>query len=101
MCTLIAQLSPEAVAVGMGLGFFALVGLLILLSLASLAFWIWMLVDCAQTPEKPGGNEKLVWILILIFTSWLGALLYFFIVRQQRRASLRAAGFTSPPLPGR
>ncbi len=100
MYSLLAQISPDAVAVGMGLGFFALIGMLVLLSLASLAFWIWMLVDCAQAPEKPGSNEKLIWILILIFTSWLGALLYFFIVRQARREATRAHGFTSPPMPG-
>lgn len=100
MVSTLAQISPDTVAVGMGLGFIALIAFLILFGLASFAFWIWMLVDCAQAPEKPGNSDKVVWILVLIFTSWLGALIYFFVVRQPRRAAARSRGFTSPPIPG-
>lgn len=55
------------------------------LSLAGLAgiFWIWMLIDCA-TKEPDEGNDKIVWILILIFTHVVGALIYFLVRRPQR-----------------
>ena len=46
-------------------------------------FWVWMLIDCALH-ETPQGNEKLVWILIILFTHFLGALIYFFARRPQR-----------------
>ncbi len=93
-------LSPEAIGVGIGLGFIALIGFLILLGVASFAFWVWMLIDCAQAPEPANDkNHRLTWILILVFTHWLGALLYFFLVRQPRRSALRACGYSSPPLP--
>ncbi|MCH7786725.1 MAG: PLDc_N domain-containing protein [Chloroflexi bacterium] len=42
-----------------------------------------MLVDCA-TREPNQGNDKLVWVIIIVFTSLIGAALYFFIRRPQR-----------------
>ena len=97
---LLAQVSPDAVGLGVGLGFVLLFGFAILLAIGVFAFWVWMLVDCAQAPEPAGdGNHRLVWILILVFTGWIGALLYFLIVRQPRRAARRVRGFTSPPIP--
>ena len=53
------------------------------LSLLSFVFWIWMLVDCA-TKEKDQGNTKIIWILIIIFTHFIGGLLYLLIRRPQR-----------------
>lgn len=97
-----AQLASDAVGfgVGIGVGFFLLFGLLTLVGVGLFAFWVWMLVDCAQAPEPPGeSNHRLAWILILAFTGGIGALLYFVLVRQPRRAALRARGFTSPPMP--
>ncbi len=46
-------------------------------------FWVWMLVDCA-TKEPDQGNDKVVWILVILFTHWVGALLYFLIRRPER-----------------
>lgn len=46
-------------------------------------FWIWMLIDCA-IKEPDLGNEKLVWILVIIFTHWIGATIYFFVRRPKR-----------------
>ena len=46
--------------------------------------WIWMLVDCA-TKEPDEGNTKIIWILIILLTHLLGALLYFFIRRPERK----------------
>ena len=55
-----------------------------LLALALTVFWIWMIVDCA-TKESSAGNEKIVWILVIIFTHWIGALIYFLVRRPQRK----------------
>ena len=60
-----------------------------LLVLALMAFWIWMLVDCA-TKEPSAGNEKIIWILVIIFTHWLGALIYFLVRRPQRKKEFGA-----------
>jgi len=47
------------------------------------AFWIWMIVDCA-TKERGDTNDKLVWIVIIVFTQIIGALIYFFVRRPTR-----------------
>ena len=48
-------------------------------------FWVWMLVDCA-TKEPEEGNSKVVWTIIIVFTHLVGAAIYFFVRRPQRRA---------------
>ncbi len=48
-------------------------------------FWIWMLIDCA-TREPSTGNDKVVWILVIALTHWIGALIYLLVRRPQRIA---------------
>jgi len=50
-------------------------------------FWIWMLIDCA-TKEPSEGNDKVIWILVIIFTHFIGALIYYFIRRPERKRLL-------------
>ena len=57
---------------------------LFLIGLALMAVWIWMLVDCA-TKEASTGNDKIIWILVIIFTQWIGALIYYFVRRPERK----------------
>jgi len=55
----------------------------IILGIVASIFWIWMLVDCLQnTRLQP--VEKLVWVLVIFFLHIVGALIYFFVGRQQR-----------------
>ncbi len=65
----------------------------------SLGFWIWMLIDCAQAPEKPGTNDRLVWILIIVLTGFIGALIYFFAIRMPRRSAARASERSAAAFP--
>jgi len=58
------------------------------LVLAGTIFWIRMIIECA-TKEPSLGNDKLIWILIIIFTYWIGALIYYFVRRPQRIAQSR------------
>jgi nitrate reductase gamma subunit len=46
-------------------------------------FWIWMLIDCAMK-ESSEGNDKLIWILVILLTHLLGALVYYLVRRPQR-----------------
>ena len=63
-----------------------LIGLVALVfGIGGTILWIWMLVECT-TKEPNQGNDKLVWIIIIVFTHWLGALIYFFVRRPQRQA---------------
>jgi hypothetical protein len=65
------------------------IGAVVCFGILATVFWIWMLVDCA-TKERSEGNDKLVWILVIALTHWLGALIYFFARRPQRQRELGA-----------
>ncbi len=52
--------------------------------LVATAVWLWMLTDCL-TARRVSGREKIVWVVVLLFTHILGAVLYFFLVRITRR----------------
>ncbi|MGC9435423.1 MAG: PLDc N-terminal domain-containing protein [Methanomicrobiales archaeon] len=69
--------------------------LFLLLGLIATIFWIWMLVDCV-TREPDTGSTRLIWVIIIIFTSVLGALLYCIIRRPERireeSVSMKATG---------
>jgi len=54
-----------------------------LFGLAAAAFWIWMLVE-VLTRETDEGNTRLIWALVIVFTHWIGALIYLFARRQER-----------------
>jgi hypothetical protein len=60
--------------------FGGLIGILFMLvflaiGIAVLVFWIMMLVDCIKNPNL-SSNERIVWVLVIVFASWLGALIY-------------------------
>ena len=57
------------------------------ISLIGTVFWIWMIVDCV-TNEPSVGNDKLIWVLVIIFLPFLGSLLYYFVRRPERIRTL-------------
>ena len=59
------------------------------LMVGATVFWVLMIVECA-TKEPAEGNDKLIWILIIVFTHWIGALIYYFVRRPQRIAQFGA-----------
>jgi ABC-type multidrug transport system fused ATPase/permease subunit len=65
------------------------------LAVAALAFWIWMIVDCAT--KEFAGNDKIIWLLVIILLHFLGALIYFFARRLNRPKSVAAAPVATPP----
>lgn len=57
-----------------------------IIAIGGTAFWIWMLVDCASNePSDSGSNDKIVWILIIVLTHWIGGLIYFLFRRPERK----------------
>lgn len=50
---------------------------------AGTILWIWAIVDCA-TKEPGEGIEKTIWILCIVMSHAIGALLYLFIRRPKR-----------------
>jgi len=67
--------SPQLFSWFAGLGIFALI-----LAAVTTLFWVWMIVDCA-TNARIDPTEKIVWILVILFLHFLGALIYFFVKR--------------------
>jgi len=61
--------------------------MLFLFAIVGTIFWIWMIVDCACN-EKSEGNDKLIWILIILLTHWIGALIYLLVRRPKRKQEL-------------
>ena len=69
----------------MGMGMIELLIILIffMFGIGGTILWIWMIVDCA-TNEPSEGNDKLIWILIIVLTHWIGALIYLLVRRPKR-----------------
>jgi len=57
------------------------------LVLLCFGFWLWMLIDCA-TNEPEAGNNKVVWIIIIVFAHIIGAIIYWICRRDQRIAEV-------------
>ena len=45
-----------------------------------LIFWILMIIDCAKRKFK-NDTEKIIWILAIVLAMWLGALVYFIVIK--------------------
>lgn len=43
-------------------------------------FWIWMLIDCVKRRFRRD-TIKVIWVLVIVFTHFIGALIYFFFVK--------------------
>ncbi len=73
-------------AMGTGLialPFLILFGILFLgLAILAFLFWIFMILDCAKRKFKHE-NDKIVWILVIVLLHWIGALIYYFAIRQK------------------
>ena len=59
-------------------------GFLSLIGLGLLVLWLLVLVDCIKN-EPSEGNDKLVWILVIVLTHWIGALIYLLVRKPQRK----------------
>ncbi|VVB94678.1 Uncharacterised protein [uncultured archaeon] len=67
--------------VGIGIGV-----ILIIAAALLFVFWLWMLIDCLKRPDDKfaavGNNAKLIWVLVIIFTGFIGALIYYFLIKK-------------------
>ncbi len=89
-CTVNGQSVPcdQALnAVGSVLGAFGWIfGVLALLAVVGGIFWLWMLIDCLKRDFKKDA-DKILWALAIFFLNILGAILYFFIVKNEDKKS--------------
>lgn len=52
-------------------------------AIAAFVLWILMLIDAAQRANWENENDKTVWILIIVLTGGIGALIYYFMIRKK------------------
>lgn len=60
---------------------FALMALFFIVMMAFLVFWIWMIVDVVKNEKE---NDLVLWLLILFFAGFIGAIIYYFIRKKKR-----------------
>ena len=60
---------------GLFIGFGILWLLVLVFSIAAFGVWIWALVDAIQNPALDS-TMRIVWVLVILFTSVIGALIY-------------------------
>lgn len=70
-----------------GIGVPELIVILMLINILTLPFWIAAIVNILRGNFQ--GNDKVVWLLVVILLYTLGVILYFFIGRKKK---LRNAG---------
>jgi hypothetical protein len=58
--------------------------LILIVVLVGGSLWVWMIIDCAT--HEPSGTDKIVWILIILLGSFIGALIYLLVRRPNRIA---------------
>jgi hypothetical protein len=77
---------PTAIFAGMGIFFIAIL-FVILVSLSSLIFYI---VHAVQNPNLKENNLLIVWILLFVFVSGIGQLIYWIVEIISKRKNLPA-----------
>ncbi len=65
-----------------GFGMIIMLGLGIV-SILLFVFWAWMLIDLLKRDFK--GNDKIAWIIVLVFSHILGAILYYFLIFSKKK----------------
>lgn len=78
-----------------GIGMMILFGIMVLIGLVLMVFTIWMIIDAA----KRDFDQKAMWIILMVFFTWIAALVYYFMVKRKNitRAHPQGAAVTAPP----
>lgn len=86
-----------AAGIVMVVAFFAFIAFFVLIQIAGMVLWIWMLVDCAQNEPKRADGNPVLWILLLVFFSYITALIYFCVRFKVPIAQQPMKGYQYPP----
>lgn len=72
----------DAAGAVIGLVGFACWALFMVVLIGLLVLWVWMLIDLIKRPDTDftGGMSKVVWIVLMIFFSYIAAIIYYFTV---------------------
>lgn len=72
-----------------------------LLWIGGIALWIFALVDCIRVQDDSmyRSGTKLIWIIVIVLTQVIGAVIYLVIGRPEPGARPPAVGMPPPPPP--
>lgn len=72
-----------------------------LLWIGGIALWIFALVDCIRVQDDSmyRSGTKLIWIIVIVLTQVIGAIIYLVIGRPEPGARPPAVGMPPPPPP--
>ena len=76
---LLAQDAGDAVAWGFG----GMMILMVLLGVLAVVVWIWALIDAIRNPHLDD-TMRIVWVLVIVFTQIVGAIIYLIIGRSSQ-----------------
>lgn len=95
-------IGPIIALVMMGIGFifmmvyFLFIFLMVAISITSLVIWVLMVIDVIRRDDKDfpdqKENEKLMWLLIVLLTGAIGAIIYYFMVYKKMKDRRREQG---------
>ena len=67
----------------------AVSGAFMVLAAVAMLFWLWMFIDCVQRPDNKfpakGRNDKVIWVITLLLITFLGAVLYYALVKSKKK----------------
>jgi len=75
------EVAGAIVAGVMGL-FFLVWAIMMIAGILLTIFWIFMIVDVVQRKFK-NDSDRLVWILIVVLANWIGAAVYYFVIKRK------------------
>lgn len=59
---------------------------LALIGIVTSIFWLWMLIDCLKRTFTKD-SDKILWALVIFFLHFVGALIYYFVVKAADKKS--------------
>ncbi|MEQ8786824.1 MAG: PLDc N-terminal domain-containing protein [Pirellulaceae bacterium] len=86
-----------AAGAAIGLCFLLFMLGMVTFAIATAAFHIWMLIDCAIYESKMPDNQIVMWILLIIFLGAIGAVAYYFGRRPYNRPGMGSYKAYQPP----
>ncbi|MFH1425696.1 MAG: PLDc N-terminal domain-containing protein [archaeon] len=63
-----------------GLLFIPLFLMFFVVAILFFILWIFMIIDVAKR-KFPNENDKIIWILVIILAGWIGAIIYYFVIK--------------------
>ena len=52
----------------------------VIIGILLLIFWIWMIVDAVKRSFR-NDIEKVLWIVVIVIATWVGAIVYYVVIR--------------------